>query len=314
MGIYQQQLPQLAGKKCITDAGMETEFVFQKQIDLPEFAAYDLLRSEQGYGILFDYYKIYAELAVQHKLGLILETPTWRANADWGNKIGDSKEALHKFNIAAVKLIEKVREEYETENSPIVVSGNIGPRGDGYSPDKMMTVVEAQNYHLTQIQSFSTANVDLVTALTINYIEEGVGITLAAKQCNLPVCISFTVETDGLLPTGDTLEQAIQNIDKVTENYPVYYMINCSHPTHFNHLFKKDEAWTNRIKGLRANASCLSHAELDESEFLDDGDPDAFGKELKDLQDRSSHITVLGGCCGTDHRHIEQVCLNITSD
>jgi len=178
----------------------------------------------------------------------------------------------------------------------------------------MMTVVEAQNYHLTQIQSFSTANVDLVTALTINYIEEGVGITLAAKQCNLPVCISFTVETDGLLPTGDTLEQAIQNIDKVTENYPVYYMINCSHPTHFNHLFKKDEAWTNRIKGLRANASCLSHAELDESEFLDDGDPDAFGKELKDLQDRSSHITVLGGCCGTDHRHIEQVCLNITSD
>jgi S-methylmethionine-dependent homocysteine/selenocysteine methylase len=286
---------------------------FNKQINLPEFAAYDLMRDEKRYEILFDYYKTYAEISRQYGLGLVLETPTWRANSDWGRKLGDSAEALHQFNVDSVKLIEHIREEYETEEAPIIISGCIGPRGDGYSPENMMTAAQAKDYHSAQIDSFSTSNVDLVSAITLNYIDETIGITQAAGESRLPVCISFTVETDGLLPTGETLEQAIAAVGSATESGPAYYMINCAHPGHFDHLFTAGGTWLERIKGIRANASCLSHAELDESETLDDGHPETFGKELGDLKTSSPYLSVLGGCCGTDHRHIEQICRQLKS-
>lgn len=311
MGVYQRVLPQISGKTCITDGGLETYLIFQKKIDLPEFAAYDLLRSEEGYGILFDYYKTYAVLARKFKLGLILETPTWRANTDWGQKIGDTTDKLHELNVASVKLISHIREEFENEDTPIIISGCLGPRGDGYSPEYMMTAAQAQQYHSTQINSFSSVNVDMVSALTINYIDEAIGITQAAKHHGLPVSISFTVETDGKLPTGESLEEAIHTVDQATNKGPVYYMINCAHPTHFDHLINIGNTWLERLQGIRGNASCMSHEELDKSETLDDGDPEVFGIEINKLREISNKITVLGGCCGTDHRHIEQICRNI---
>ncbi len=312
MSNFRTNLPQLSGKICITDGGMETDLIFNKKIDLPEFASYDLLRTQQGYETLYDYYKVYAKLAQRFKLGLILETPTWRANPEWGQKIGDSVDSLHGFNLKSVKLIEHIREHYQTEHTPIIISGCIGPRGDGYIAGKIMTVADAQQYHSTQISSLAETNTDLVSALTLNYVEEAIGIALAAQQYGLPVCISFTVETDGKLPTGDTLEQAILAVDGATNNAPVYYMINCAHPTHIDHLFDNSgDHWLKRLKGIRGNASCLSHKELDEAEVLDDGNPVAFGIELGKLKDSSPHITVLGGCCGTDHRHIEEVCNNV---
>ncbi len=312
MSNYRLNLPQLSGKICITDGGMETDLIFNQQIDLPEFASYDLLRTQQGYETLYEYFKVYAVLAQRFNVGLILETPTWRANPDWGKKIGDSPDAIHQFNLESVKLIEHIRDDFETENSPIIISGCIGPRGDGYTADSLMSATEAQQYHSTQIASFAKTNTDLVSALTLNYVEEAIGVTLAAQQYNLPVCISFTVETDGKLPTGETLEQAILAVDQATNNGPAYYMINCAHPTHIDHLFNNTEGrWLERLKAIRGNASCLSHQELDEAETLDDGNPVAFGIELGNLKNSSSHITVLGGCCGTDHRHIEEVCNNI---
>ncbi len=312
MELTTQRLPQLDDKICITDGGMETDLVFHHQLDLPYFAAYDLLRHQQGYDTLFDYYKSYAELAQSYQLGLILETVTWRANTDWGAKIGDSLQDLEKFNLQSVKLIEHIREEYGDEDSPIVISGCLGPRGDGYVPSQKMTSAEAQDYHSTQIGTFAKSNADMIAALTLNYIEEAIGVTLAAQEHDLPVCISFTVETDGKLPTGETLVEAIQAVDEATDRGPAYFMINCAHPTHFSHLFNAEDRWLNRIKGLRGNASCLSHAELNESETLDEGNPTQFGVELGHLKSRSPHLTVLGGCCGTDYRHIEQLCKNLT--
>lgn len=306
-----QPLPQLEDKTCITDGGMETDLVFHHHLDLPEFAAYDLLRNQEGYATLVHYYKSYADLAQRYKLGLILETPTWRANSDWGHKIGDSPQALEQFNLQSVTLIEAIREEYGNANTPIVISGCLGPRGDGYTPSQFMTGAEAQDYHSVQIATFAKSNADMIAALTLNYVEEAIGITLAAQEYDLPVCISFTVETDGKLPTGITLEQAIQAVDLATDRGPVYYMINCAHPTHFSHLFKIQDRWVNRVKGLRGNASCLSHAELNESETLDEGSPTQFGAELANLKSLSPHLTVLGGCCGTDYRHIEQLCKNL---
>ena len=312
MQMATQQLPQLAGQICITDGGMETDLVFHHQLDLPYFAAYDLLRHQQGYETLFNYYKSYVELAQRYRLGLILETVTWRANADWGAKIGDSPQVLENFNLQAVKLIENIRDEYgDDEDAPIVISGCIGPRGDGYVPSQKMSVQEAQGYHTAQIATFAKSNADMIAALTLNYAEEAIGITLAAQEHGLPVCISFTVETDGKLPTGESLKQAIHAVDQATDHGPAYYMINCAHPTHFSHLFQMQDPWLTRVKGLRGNASCLSHAELNESETLDEGSPSQFGAELSDLKSLSPHITVLGGCCGTDFRHIEQICKNL---
>ena len=311
MKTFRQHLPQLEDHMCITDGGMETDLVFHHQFDLPYFAAYDLLRHERGYVALFEYYTSYVHLAQTYNLGLILETPTWRANADWGAKIGDSSQDLETFNLQSVTLLEHIRDEYGDEARPIVISGCLGPRGDGYIPSQRMTVPEAQAYHAAQIGTFAQSNVDMIAALTLNYVEEATGLTLAAQEYGLPVCISFTVGTDGKLPTGDTLADAIQAVDRATDSGPVYYMINCAHPTHFSHLFTKQDRWVNRVKGLRGNASCLSHAELNESEILDEGNPSEFGAELKDLKTISPHLTVLGGCCGTDYRHIEQICKNL---
>ncbi len=313
MSKYRQRLPQLFDKTFITEAGMETSLVFHHQIDLPEFAAYDLLRDMDGYETLYDYYKTYAKLAVKYQHGLVLETPTWRANADWGNKIGDDEAALHGLNIKAVDLIRHIQEEYENNDTPIVISGCLGPRGDGYNPSTIMTVQQAKDYHSAQIETFTHTCVDMVAALTMNYVSEAIGITLAAQSYGMPVCISFTVETDGNLPTGETLEEAINEVDQATSNGPAYYMINCAHPSHIDRLINGSDRWLKRIKGLRCNASRLSHAELDECEVLDDGNPAEFGSECSQMRGLAPHITVLGGCCGTDHRHIEAVCKSLTS-
>ena len=307
MSKYRSKLPQLNGKMCITDGGMETDLVFNYGIDLPEFAAYDQLRTAEGEELLFDYFRNYVEIAERYDLGLILETVTWRANRDWGKRIGDAPDALAEFNRRAVRLIERVRKELAQGDVPVVISGCIGPRGDGYSPGQQMTAPQAKEYHAEQIATFAGTAADMVAAITLNYPAEAIGIAQAAAACGVPVCISFTVETDGLLPTGQSLEEAITEVDAATDQYPAYYMINCAHPTHFDHLFAEGGRWLERVKGLRCNASCKSHAELDESTVLDDGDPVAFGHQLAALRTLSPHLSVLGGCCGTDHRHIESL-------
>lgn len=308
MSQYRDNLPQMDGGLFVTDGGIETALVYLEGIDLPHFASFDLLRDVSGKEVLHKQFAGYAAIAKSNRVGCILETPTWRASADWGDKMGYSKEALHVINEEAIHMLKSVRDEFETKDSPVVVSGCLGPRGDGYIAGELMSTDEAQKYHTPQIAAFDDAGADMVCGLTMTYVEEAIGITRAAQAHNIPVAISFTVETDGLLPTGQSLKDAIAQVDAETSCGPVYYMINCAHPSHFGHLLENDEDWLQRIRGIRANASALSHAELDASTELDDGDPVEFGAQYKALRGRQTHINVLGGCCGTDHRHIEHVC------
>ena len=312
MTKYRNNLPQLENKICITDGGLETEFYFHKGYELPEFASYKLVNNQDAYNELYKYYQDYALLAQTYNKGLILETLTWRASSDWGKKLGDSEEELAKYNNQSVMLLEKIRGEFETADSPIVISGCIGPRGDGYQPSNKMTIEQAYHYHKQQIHTLANTNADMVSALTINYVEEAIGIVLAAKENNIPVSISFTLETDGKLPDGGSLEEAIKVVDFETDAGAEYFMINCVHPTHFSHLFAEGGHWLSRIKGLRGNSSCLSHEELDNAEILDEGNPVEFGQQLASLKGQSAHLSVLGGCCGTDYRHIKQICDNLT--
>jgi S-methylmethionine-dependent homocysteine/selenocysteine methylase len=317
MAQYRNALPQLASSLFLTDGGIETTLIFHEGLALPDFAAFHLLRSPEGEAALYKYFRTYAEIAQRFGVGLILESATWRANADWGTRLGYTSEALAEVNRKAIHLLENVRNAYETDRTRVVISGCIGPRGDGYVPDSAMSAQEAETYHRAQVETFAGSAADMVCAITMNYVEEALGIARAAQQAAMPVALSFTVETDGRLPTGQALQGAIAQVDEATAAYPCYYIINCAHPTHFERVLATGEPWVERIRGLRANASRMSHAELNESPALDTGNPAELALEYAQLKTRLRQLNVMGGCCGTDHRHIEQIasaCLSLFRD
>ena len=304
---YRHRLPQLDGRLFLTDGGLETTLIFHEGWELAIFQAFTLLDSERGRAALRAYFDRYVPLAVKQGTGFVLESPTWRANPDWAARISYSRDALAKVNHAAIDLMREVRDAYETERTPIVISGCIGPRGDGYDPGKVMGAEEAQAYHAWQVGVLRDAGADLVSAFTMNNVNEALGVTRAAQAAQIPCVISFTVETDGRLPTGDSLADAIEAVDAATGYAPAYYMINCAHPTHFEGALDPRASWIKRLRGLRANSSRRSHAELDNATELDAGNPTELGEQYADLLCRFPHINVLGGCCGTDHRHVERI-------
>jgi S-methylmethionine-dependent homocysteine/selenocysteine methylase len=305
---YRHRLPQLGGELFLTDGGIETTLIFHDRLDLPCFAAFDLLKDEAGMAALSRYFARYAATARDRGVGFVLESPTWRANPDWGRKMGYSDAALAKANRKAIGLMASIRDAHETARSPMVISGCVGPRGDGYDPGALMSPEEAEAYHAWQVGIFAETAADLVTAITMTSANEAIGVARAARAADMPVVISFTLETDGRLPTGEGLDEAITAVDVATGRAPAYFMINCAHPTHFSQLLAGDAPWAGRLRGLRANASRRSHAELDAATDLDDGDPVELGSQYADLRRRHRQLTVLGGCCGTDHRHIERIC------
>ena len=307
MARYRNTLPQLDGNLFLTDGGIETTLIFHEGLELPDFGAFHLLKNSEGEAALRKYFRTYAEIARRFNTGLILESATWRASSDWGAKLGYSRKALADANRKAIHLLEKIREEHESGQTKVVISGCVGPRGDGYVPAQMMSEEEAEAYHREQIETFAETAADMVCAITMNYVEEAVGIARAAQRAGMPVAISFTVETDGKLPTGQTLKAAIEKVDAATSRYPSYYMINCAHPTHFADVLAERGPFVQRIQGLRANASRMSHAELNEAPQLDVGDPTELGVQYAQLKRQLEQLNVLGGCCGTDHRHIEQI-------
>lgn len=281
--------------------------VFHEAIELPHFAAFHLLRDDAGIAKLKDYFARYTSIAKRFGAGFVLESVTWRANSDWGERIGYSRAGLADVNRAAIRLLEEIREEMD-HAEPAVLSGCVGPRGDGYFPRDKMTVEQAADYHQAQIDVLASTAADLVAAVTMNYIEEATGIARAAQRAGMPVVISFTLETDGRLPTGQTLGSAIDQLDAASSGYPAYYMINCAHPSHFESAIPPGAPWASRIGGLRANSSRRSHTELNECADLDTGNPAEFGAEYAALRrERLPRLNVLGGCCGTDHRHVEAV-------
>jgi homocysteine S-methyltransferase len=307
MAQYREALPQLGDDVWLSDGGIETTLIFHEGLELPDFAAFHLLKTPAGEAALRAYFRTYADLARRHATGLVLESATWRANPDWAARLGYDRAALAEANRRAIGLLEALRADAASPATPVVISGCVGPRGDGYVPTNAMTAAAAADYHQAQVDTFAETAADLVTAITMNYADAAIGIARAAERAHLPVAISFTVETDGRLPTGQALGAAIAQVDDATGGYPAYYMLNCAHPTHFDHVLGANDAWVPRLRGLRANASRQSHAELNESTELDAGDPAELGRQYAALRARFPQLTVLGGCCGTDHRHLDAI-------
>jgi homocysteine S-methyltransferase len=281
---------------------METWLIFNDGFELPSFATFPLIERDEGRDALTRYYAPYLEHARRRGVGFVLEAPTWRANPNWGAELGYSLDALAEANRRAIAFLEEIREQAALDQ-PVVINGSIGPEADAYNPDRRLTADQAEAYHAWQIDVLAETAADMVGALTITYPDEAIGIVRAARAAELPVSISFTVETDGRLPNGQPLADAIEQVETETDGAAAYFMVNCAHPTHVLPTLDVGGPWQ-RILGIRANASKKSHAELDEAEELDDGDPVEFGEDHRAIQERLPHLTVLGGCCGTDHRHV----------
>jgi S-methylmethionine-dependent homocysteine/selenocysteine methylase len=304
---YRHRLPQLAGGLFLTDGGIETTMIYHERLDLPCFATFPLLSDDRGRQALTRYYERYLAVAMSIGAGFVLESATWRASQDWADRIGYSAEALDEANRQSITLLQALRDTHDAYGAPIVISGCVGPRGDGYDPGALMSPEEAEAYHARQIAGFAASLADMVTGITITNAAEAMGITRAARAAGLPVAISFTLETDGRLPTGQPLGDAIAQVDAAPGGAPAYYMINCAHPSHFEGALQGGSPWTSRIRGIRANASSLSHAELDRATELDAGDPEALARQYRALRQSLPNLNVLGGCCGTDHRHIARI-------
>lgn len=298
------RLPQLAGRTFISEAGIETDLLFNHGIDLPHFATFGLLASPDHRETIRIYFQAVIDIAHRDDSGVVIETPTWRANSDWGALLGYDTEALDRVNHDAVDFFVELRDA--NPDVTVVISGNIGPRGDGYTIADAMTVAEAAAYHHPQVRSFARAGADLVSAFTLSYADEATGVVLAAVRENIPVVISFTVETDGRLPSGQSLASAIEQVDAATDGASAYFMVNCAHPSHFAHVLDSPGPW-DRLQGIRANASTMSHAELDNATELDRGDEAMLVDGYLTIAERLPHLAVTGGCCGTDLAHLDRI-------
>lgn len=301
---------------AITASGLETTMVYKENIDLPCFASFPQWRTEKGRECIDRYYSTHFELAKRFKINYMLETATWRANPKWGAELGFSVEDIVEINKNIVEALKNFKSENETEATKIILCGVIGPQGDGYVPAEKMTEEQAEAYHSVQVSAFADAGVDLVISYTMNYPEEAIGIVRAAKAKNVNVAISFTVETDSKLGCGIEIQNFISTVDERTAGGPLYYQINCAHLSHFREtlISNQSEPWLRRILSLSPNSSRKSHEELNNSTTLDDGNPDEFGSDLKQVKELLPHLRVFGGCCGTDLRHIQKVCESCFSD
>jgi len=304
MAKYRTALPQLSDGIFLSYVGLGTDLIFNRGIDLPGFACFPLLESDEGREILRNDYADQINLAKQTGVGVLLDSPTWAANHDRGAAIGYTPKRILKLNDEAIKLISKVRDQHG--DLPTVLNAEVGPRGDAYAPAEQMNAIEAEDYHAKQIQVLSGTDADLITAYTLCYSEEAIGIVRASQRYDMPIVVSFTVETNGCLPTGMTLRDAIEIVDEATNAGASYFMINCAHPDHFSHILS-DEPWMNRLRGAIVNASRCSHEELDEAEQLDDGDPVELGEQLGSLHKSFPNFSIFGGCCGTDMRHMRHI-------
>jgi homocysteine S-methyltransferase len=311
MSKYRHDLPQLSGDLFLTDAGIETDLIFNHGIEIREFAAHTLLPDRKGREALANYSRGFLQLANEHNAGFILDSHTWKAHMHWAIDLGATEDDLRRANRESVAFIAELRDEFSGNARPILLNGTIGPLGDAYAPDTTIAASESEAYHAKQIGWLAESDVDMITALTFTQSDEATGVVRAARAHELPVVISFTVETDGKLPTGQPLAEAIKAVDDATDSYAAYFMVNCAHPDHFFHVLG-DEHWAKRIRGLRCNASRLSHAELDDCEQLDDGNPEELAEQYKAISKTMPWLNVFGGCCGADLRHVTRIANAIT--
>lgn len=301
-----RHLPQMNGRNMTCGGGFETWLQYVDGFKLRHFCGFELIDDPRGRACLEDYHRKIAEAAAAQGFGVINEGLHYRASRDWGELIGYSREGLEEINIRGIEFYREIARDYDSPETPMLVGGAIGPRGDAYNVGRTPDAAESEDYHAEQIETFRKAGADLVTALTFSSIEEAIGLARAAKAAGMPVVVSFFVARGGKLNGGETLEEAITRVDAATNSAPAYYMVNCTHPTEFMPALTEGD-WTARLGGFMPNAVAMETLSLCQLGHLEDGDPVELGGQMADLARRFPHINVWGGCCGTDGRHIGEI-------
>jgi len=299
-------LPQQSGKLMTTAGGFETWMQYVDGFKLRHFCAFELLNDARGLGCLRDYHRKVVEAATANGFGVINEGLHYRSSRDWGELIGFSREALLEINVRGIEFYRDFAREYAGPDTPMLVGGVVGPRGDAYSIGRLPDAAEAEDYHSEQIRIFREAGADHVTAMTFSSVDEAIGVARAAKSVGIPVVISLLLARGGRLKGGETLEEAITRVDSATDDAPAYYMINCTHPTEFEPALTAGK-WISRLGGFMPNAVAMETLDLCKLGHLEDGDPVELGAQMGALAQRFPHINVWGGCCGTDGRHIGEI-------
>lgn len=307
-------VPELDGQVLLTDSGVETDLIFNKGVDLPLFASFVLADDSRGRDLLSAWHREHADAALAHGLGVSLDSAAWRASSDWGALLGYDAAALDRINRELIAMLHEIRDGLDVGALPVRVGGTIGPRSDGYHPTLVMNAEEAEEYHAAQLRSFAEAGAERATVLTLGYVDEAVGIAAAAKDVGLPLLVGFTVETDGTLPDGTPLGEAVATVDARTGSSVAGFVVNCAHPDHVTPAVDGGGAWLDRVVGFRPNASRRSHAELDEAPDLDAGDPVELGRQVAALRRAHPSINLVGGCCGTDIRHAREIAAAVAQD
>lgn len=308
MNINHVALPHEDNRLFLTDGGTETWLIHKRGLELPNFSSFHLLKDPAATEVIKSYYRAFAEIAVEHDTSFIFDSLTYRASRDWGDLLGYSAEALEEVNLQCLELYREVATESGLAAENMVISGCIGPKGDAYQRNDTLTADGAEDYHSVQIKTFKSADVDLVTALSLSSSQEAIGIVRAAKTAGIPSAISFMLEKDHRLQSGETLQQAIESVDDATGNAAAYFMINCAHPLDFGPALAHED-WVTRVRGIRANASSHEHTFLNLLGHLEEGNPDELAEQYADLKSSYPHINVFGGCCGTEHTHIKKICV-----
>ncbi|WP_053351865.1 homocysteine S-methyltransferase family protein [Leucobacter musarum] len=282
----------------IADGGIETALTDRLGQHLREFAAFELLDTAAGRIALTEYYAPFIAVARQHALPLVLDTPTWRANTDWGERLGYRADALARINADAVAFVRELDEESPVGAPEIVVNGCVGPRTDEYVAAQRMTAGEAEEYHAPQVRALAEAGADRVTSVTTLDAVEGIGVVRAALAARVPGAVSFIVGADGLLADGSTLDAAIAEVDAATEGGAVGFLVNCAHPAEAARALEHAHgaAELERLIGFRLNAA---RAGTDSADSAAD-----FAAAEIALRNAAPSANVFGGCCGTDVDHI----------
>lgn len=249
----------------------------------------------------------YLETGHRYDLPLLLSTPTWRAGRDRIAAAGLEGSDLNGDNF---RFLAELRDRYGEYAKKVAICGLMSCRGDAYKPEETMTELAAAEFHQWQANALASAGVDLLLAATLPALSEAVGLARSQAITGLPYMISFVVRPDGTLLDGTSLHKAIITIDSTVSPPPLSYMINCTHASIFRSaLLHKDNSSPlvrERVIGILANTAALSPEELDASPDLVEEAPETFGRAVSSLYSELN-LKVLGGCCGTDNRHIESL-------
>lgn len=304
--------PRRDGVFYLAEGGQETEIMYKFGHDLPHFAMFTLLDQPAAVADMRAMYRRYLDTAARHGFNALMGGLDYRASPDWAGLLGYTRSDLRDMQLRSVDFLREAAQPYAGQIREILIVGTVGPRGDAYSLNQVITADEAEDYHSAQLETLRDAKVDLVSALTFNNTPEAVGVARAAASFGLPLSVSFALDSDHRLMSGPTLREVIETVDREAgEARPAYFGVNCSHPLEFTPALESGE-WIRRIRMLRPNAVSMEKTQLCRLGHLESGDPDELGRQMGELAARYPHIDIWGGCCGTWDAHLDRIAENVS--